>query len=205
MASDADSWMPGQPVSLTTRRSIVRTLAVEDISPALERWNSDPAIAGNVWHPPLPPAAYFRGLIAASDQKTRFSFLIQHRGSLRAVGYVKLFIDVARRVQVPTVALGERAFWNGELGTEAVRAVQRFAFEHLPVDAIESRVYAENVKVRERLRRFGYEEVAVTQEQRPGGGTRAVHVFQITREAWFERLPAVEEYLAQKPDPFEEG
>ncbi len=188
-------WQPGAPVRCETRRLVVRSLAVRDVTPQMFAWLTDDAVKQNVWHPAMAPEAFFRGLIKASDQRTRFAFAIVHKETSRLVGYAKLAIDVARRVQTPTVVLGERAYWNAELGTEAVRAIQRFGFEHLPVDAIESRVYAENVKVRERLLRFGYEE----QEPQDERGRR-VHVYRITKDAWYARCDAVEARLAALPD-----
>jgi RimJ/RimL family protein N-acetyltransferase len=195
-----EPWTPGAPVAIETRRTLVRTLHHEDVTPTVERWLEDPAIASNVWHPRAKGGDYFRGLIAACDQKTRFGFLIVHRASQRAIGFVKLHVDPARRVQVPTSALGERAYWNYELGTEAVRGVQRFAFEHLPVDHIESRVYEENAAVRSRLERFGYREVEPYFEVLPGGPRRRVHVFRISREEWLARSPEIEARLGRLPD-----
>jgi RimJ/RimL family protein N-acetyltransferase len=194
-------WQPGMPVRCETRRLVVRSLALRDVTPEVATWLADDAVAQNVWHPAMAPEAFFRGLIKASDQKTRFAFAIVHKQTNRLIGYAKLAIDVARRVQVPTVVLGERAYWSGELGTEAVRAIQRFGFEHLPVDAIESRVYAENVKVRERLLRFGYEEQETQEERAPGAArARRVHVYRITREAWYARYEATEARIAALPD-----
>lgn len=198
--SSQTTWQPGHPVTLETRRLIVRTLKTTDIDVHVLRWTEDPGIAGNVWHPPVPPAAYFEGLIAACDQRTRFAFLIQHRRSGRAIGYVKLQVEPERRSQTPTIVLGEREFWNAELGTEAIRAVQRFGFECLPVDQIESRVYAENRKVRERLLRFGYEEADVVSELLPGRAVRKVYVYRIGKERWFTLSPTIEARLAQHAD-----
>lgn len=187
-------------MTLETRRLIVRTLKTTDIDANVLRWVEDPAIAGNVWHPPVPPVAYFEGLIAACDQRTRFAFLIEHRRSGRPIGYVKLQVEPERRSQTPTIVLGEREYWNAELGTEAIRAVQRFGFECLPVDQIESRVYAENRKVRERLLRFGYDEADVVSELLPGRPARKVYVYRISKESWFALARTVEARLAQQPD-----
>lgn len=150
--------------------------------------------------PAAAAGAYFAGLIQASDQKTRFSFLVVHRSTGRSIGYVKLQIDVARRIQIPTVVLGEREFWGVKLGSEAVRAVQNFAFGFLPVDRIESRVYAENEPVRNRLLRSGHRETTVCREVTPDGQERTVHVYCIERDAWRSLSASIEARLATQPD-----
>src|SRR5690606_20786261 len=99
-----------------------------------------------------------------------------------------------------TVALGDRAYWNLELGTEATRAVTRFAFEHLPVDHVECRVYAENTKVHGRLLRYGYEHCVADLEVLPQRPPRDVHVFRTNRAAWLERAAQVDAHLATLPD-----
>lgn len=200
MTSDDCPWQPGEPVSLETRRLVVRTFTPADVDARVLRWSADPAVAENLWHPPVPPERYFAGLVGASDQRTRFTFLIVHRRTERPIGYIKLQIDPSRRTQTPSVALGERDYWNLELGTEAVRAVQRFAFEQLGVERIESRVYAQNRKVRERLLRFGYREVDVLSEIIPGRPLRKVHVYGIEKESWLARAPEVDARLAVLPD-----
>ncbi len=200
MTSELRPWQPGEPVSLETRRLVVRTFTTADVDAHVLRWSADPAVAENLWHPPMPPERYFAGLVGASDQRTRFTFIIVHRGTERAIGYIKLQIDPNRRTQTPSVALGEREYWNLELGTEAVRAVQRFAFEQLGVERIESRVYTQNRKVRERLLRFGYGEVDVLSEIVPGRALRKVHVYGIEKESWLARAPEIDARLAALPD-----
>ncbi len=193
------AWEPGAPVVLESRRLVVRTLAERDIGPRLTAWLADSRVSENVWHPSLPPEAFFRGLIRASDQKTHFSFALIHKSTGQLIGYAKLAIE--HGVQVPTVVLGERSFTSGELGTEAVRTIQHFGFSHFPVEAVESRVYAENTLVRERLLSSGYEEARHYEERAPGARqARQVYVYRITREAWYARRDAVEARLAALPD-----
>lgn len=194
------NWRLGDPVHLETRRLVVRTLTHEDVDARLLGWSSDPAIARNVWRPPLPPTAYFHGLVNASDQTTRFTFLIVHRSTDRAIGYAKLQVDTERRTQIPTVALGEREYWRAELGAEAGHVIQDFAFGVLPVDRAECRVYAENESVRKRLLHAGYRETDVYSEGTPAGPGREVHVYCIERDAWHTLSPAIEARLAEQPD-----
>ncbi len=195
-------WEPGVPVSLETRRLLVRSLSERDITARSTAWLTDHAIADNVWLPSMTAEAFFRGLIRASDQKSRFAFALVHKASSTLIGYAKLSIEAD--ALVPTAALGERAFWNGELGTEAARAIQHFGFSHFPSSAIESRVYSENTKVRERLLRSGYEETGVYDEPGQGNGrARQVYVYRITRDAWYARWDATEARLSALPDTFE--
>ncbi len=198
-----EEWAPGGPLFLETRRLVVRTLTEADIAPHVYAWLDDPAVSGNVWHPNMPRAAYFRGLLQASDGRRHFTLGIFHKATAHLIGYIKLQIDERRRVMVPTTVLGERAYWNGELGTEATRVVQRFAFERLGVEHVESRVYAENEKVRARLLRLGYAEMGSYEEghaQSSGGAARRVYVYRMAREQWLNRAPAIDERLAQLPD-----
>lgn len=198
-----EAWTPGAPLYLETRRLVVRTLTETDLAPHMYAWLDDPTVSGNVWHPNMPRAAYFRGLIQAADGKRHFALGVFHKATAQLIGYIKLQIDEERHVMVPTTVLGERAYWNGELGTEATRAVQRFAFERLGVEHVESRVYAENEKVRARLLRLGYTEAGSYEErlaQAAGAQARRVHVYRMAREEWLSRAPAIDERLAQLPD-----
>lgn len=171
-------WQPGSSVSLETPRLQIRTLTEADAE-VMRDWLAEPAFRENLWLPDLDLSMYFVWMARGADQRTRFAFALAQAEQL--VGFAKLAVDAERRTQIPTVALRDATVRDRGLGTEATWALLTFGFEHLPVDRAEFRLYAENVRLRQRLERLGCREVRAYDEQVPGRASRRVHSFALER------------------------
>ncbi len=202
MEGGSSSWTPGQPISIETRRLWLRTLTPEDVTDDdVLRWTGDEARTAHVWSPAADRAEYMRGLARVCDNRTHFALGVFHKKSDQLIGYLKIQIDPRARALVPTTVIGDARFAGGYFGTEAARAAQRFLLEHLELDAIMPRVYADNAGTLRLLERFGYSIVQRYPEKAPGGGpVREVCVLYISRQDWFAHSPEGEARLAQAPD-----
>ncbi len=172
------SWQPGSPVSLETARLWIRTLTEAD-AVVMRDWLAEPALRENLWLPDVDLSMYWVWMARGADQRTRFAFALAQAEQL--VGFAKLAVDEAQRTQIPTVALRDAALRSRGLGAEATWALLTFGFEHLPVDRAELRLYADNVRLRERLELLGCREIRVYEEHAPGRSPRRVHSFALER------------------------
>ncbi len=85
--------------------------------------------------------------------------------------------------------LGEKGHWGRGIGTETIRLLTGFGFEHEGADRVFACGVADyNVRSRRAFQRVGYEIVA-TIEQQPGSKARYCYDLALTREAFGQEEP----------------
>jgi RimJ/RimL family protein N-acetyltransferase len=93
--------------------------------------------------------------------------------------------------------IGEKDHWGRGIGTETIRLLTEFGFEHEDVDRIFACDVADyNVRSRKAFQRVGYETIA-TIEQEPGSKARCYYDLALTREA-FEQERAKSQRLVDR-------
>ena len=87
------------------------------------------------------------------------------------------------------LVIGDRAFWNRGLGTEATALLVRFAFDTLNLHRVALRVYEDNAPARRVYEKVGF---VLEGHQRDGdfrdGRYRDVLLYSILRPEWEERV-----------------
>jgi RimJ/RimL family protein N-acetyltransferase len=93
--------------------------------------------------------------------------------------------------------IGEKDHWGRGIGTETIRLLTEFGFEHEDVDRVFACDVADyNVRSRKAFQRVGYEIVAMI-KQEPGNKARYCYDLALTREA-FEQERAKSQRLVDK-------
>jgi [ribosomal protein S5]-alanine N-acetyltransferase len=180
--------------TIRTRRLILRPLALSD-APAIQRhfnnWNIVKNLAAVVpWPYPDDGAEFFIKLqaekIAAGEEIYQWALVLQ-TGDGEAIGNIR-FVPGA---DVPT---GNRGFWLAEpywnrgLMTEAITAVNDFAFRTLGVESFYVSNAVSNAASRRVKQKTGAEFVGYIELAHHNGESKA-EKWKVTRESWLGRNP----------------
>jgi RimJ/RimL family protein N-acetyltransferase len=193
----AVQWKPGQRIELLGPRVFIRTMRVSDAGD-VARWYGDEETYRFVWKPNLSPEDYVKGLVAASDQITKFAFVFGPKDGA-PIGHAKLQISEEYNGihAAPTFAIGDREKRGAFYGRGASAALHWFAFEYLDADVIAPRIYEENARLVELMSKRGFE---ATKRYQPRGD-RPVVVFELDREGWLRRYSTERDFtLRVLPD-----
>lgn len=103
------------------------------------------------------PAAGYQAFIEAIDKDdSRTGYVIEQLDGGVAVGACSLFtIEPAPRTAVLGIWLGT-PYWDSGLGTDAVRTLCRFAFDHMNLQRIELTVFETNPRARRAYEKVGF-------------------------------------------------
>jgi RimJ/RimL family protein N-acetyltransferase len=126
---------------------LVRLRAAEpEDAPAMHRWMNDPEVIDNL-------GARYPTSVAVHLERTRHvelafgaaPFVIEAMAEARPIGWVALRRAAPEdRCAVLGIAIGEKDFWDGGYGTDAMRTVCRFGFDMMNLHRIELDVYPAN-------------------------------------------------------------
>ena len=118
---------------------------------------NDPEVGEGLglWMPK--PTQGFRAFVEAAEKDpTKQPFVIERLDDRRAIGGCSLFdIALANRSALLGIWLG-RPYWDAGYGTDAVRTLCRFAFEHMNLQRIELNVFATNPRARAAYEKVGF-------------------------------------------------
>ncbi|MBA4180397.1 MAG: RimJ/RimL family protein N-acetyltransferase [Anaerolinea sp.] len=151
----------------------LRTREPED-EPLLYQWFNDPEVTEHLsLRYPLSHAQEKQFIESASSIGYNYaSFGVETIAEGRLIGGVGLeHVSPENRSAVLGIAIGDKAFWNGGYGTDAMRVLSRFGFAMMNLHRIELEVYADNERAI-----HVYEKVGFQLE-----GTRREAVFKFGR------------------------
>jgi RimJ/RimL family protein N-acetyltransferase len=103
------------------------------------------------------PVSGFRAFVeAAAKDPSRATFAIERIEGRVPVGGCSLFqIETAARSAVLGIWLG-KPYWDAGLGTDAVRTLCRFGFDHVNLQRIELTVFETNARARRAYEKVGF-------------------------------------------------
>jgi RimJ/RimL family protein N-acetyltransferase len=108
-----------------------------------------------IWMPQ--PAQGFTAFVEAAEKDpTKQPFVIERIEDREPIGGCTLFeISLAARTALLGIWLG-KPYWDAGLGTDAVRTLCRFGFEHMNLQRIELNVFATNPRARRAYEKVGF-------------------------------------------------
>lgn len=112
-------------------------------------WVNDPEITGTLSDNFLYPhskedtESFFRGIVEGKSNVK--SFIIAFKDSLEYIGQIDLYrFDWKNRNSLLGIVIGRKELLSKGYGSEAIRVLQKFAFEELNLNRIELEVYEYN-------------------------------------------------------------
>jgi RimJ/RimL family protein N-acetyltransferase len=132
--------------------------------------------------------------IYRSTSERAFCFMMEHEGRpigecwLQAMNLRRLLMRLpGRDLHRIDLMIGEKQFWGQGLGTEAIRLLTSFGFDHQQADRIYACGVADyNPRSRQAFRKVGYEVTGVVTEK-PGGKMRFSTDLCLTRDKYLGR------------------
>jgi RimJ/RimL family protein N-acetyltransferase len=125
--------------------------------PTLNDLINDPEVGEGLglWMP-QPTQGFAAFVEAAEKDPTKQPFVIERLEDREAIGGCSLFdIALANRSAGLGIWLG-KPYWDAGYGTDAVRTLCRFAFEHMNLQRIELNVFATNPRARRAYEKVGF-------------------------------------------------
>ena len=105
---------------------------------------------------PQPVSGYQAFIEMAEKDDAKSMFVIERLEGGIPVGACSFFmIDVAPRTAVLGIWLG-KPYWDGGLGTDAVRTICRFGFDHMNLQRIELNVFDTNPRAKRAYEKVGF-------------------------------------------------
>lgn len=140
---------------------LVRLRAREpEDEPLLHEWFNDPEVTQHLTiRYPLSHAQEKEFIEGASRVGYNLaSFGVETITESRLIGGVGLeSVSPENRSAILGIAIGDKAFWNGGYGTDAMRVLCRFGFEMMNLHRIELEVYAENARAIHVYEKVGFQ------------------------------------------------
>jgi RimJ/RimL family protein N-acetyltransferase len=129
----------------------------------MRRWVNDPEITNTLSDVFLFPHSKnetesFLSMMVEGKSSAK-SFVIADKDSLDYIGQIDLFkIDWKNRFALLAVVIGRKEYLGKGYGSEAIRILQRFAFEELNLNRIELEVYEYNERAYKCYLKCGFKE-----------------------------------------------
>jgi len=174
-------------------RIALREYRISDLD-SISQWVNDPEITNTLSDVFLYPhsrneSETYLNVIMEGKSSTK-SFVIAEKDSLEYIGQIDLFnLDWKNRFAVMAIVIGKKEYLGKGYGSEAIRVLQKFAFEELNLNRIELDVYDYNARAYKCYLKCGYkEEGRMRQKLFKNGRYRDVIRMAILKEE-FEELP----------------
>ncbi|HEX8580033.1 MAG TPA: GNAT family N-acetyltransferase, partial [Allosphingosinicella sp.] len=124
-------------------------------------WLNDPQVSGylETRHSPQDMASVraFVESVAARDNEVLFGIFLREDG--RHIGNIKVGpIHPWHRLADVSLLIGDKGCWGRGFAAEAIEALSRYAFAHLPVEKLSASMYWENEGSRRAFLKAGYRE-----------------------------------------------
>lgn len=140
---------------------LVRLRAREpEDEPLLYRWFNDPEVTQHLTLRYPLSHAQEKAFIESTSRigYNNASFGVETIAESRLIGGVGLEnVSPENRSAILGIAIGDKAFWDGGYGTDAMRVLCRFAFEMMNLHRIELEVYAENARAIHVYQKVGFQ------------------------------------------------
>ncbi|MEK4251868.1 GNAT family N-acetyltransferase [Paenibacillus sp. FSL W7-1287] len=174
-------------------RIALREYRISDLD-SISQWVNDPEITNTLSDVFLYPhsrneSETYLNVIMEGKSSTK-SFVIAEKDSLEYIGQIDLFnLDWKNRFAVMAIVIGKKEYLGKGYGSEAIRVLQKFAFEELNLNRIELDVYDYNARAYKCYLKCGFkEEGRMRQKLFKNGRYRDVIRMAILKEE-FEELP----------------
>jgi RimJ/RimL family protein N-acetyltransferase len=124
---------------------------------ALNDLINDPDVGGGLGMAmPQPVSGFMAFVEAGARDPSRETFVIERIEGRVPVGGCSLFqIETAARSAALGIWLG-KPYWESGLGTDAVRTLCRFAFDHMNLQRIELTVFETNARAKRAYEKVGF-------------------------------------------------
>jgi len=159
---------------------------------SIRQWVNDPEITNTLSDVFLYPhskneSETFLNMIMEGKSSTK-SFVIAEKDSLEYIGQIDLFkLDWKNRFALLAIVIGRKEYHGKGYGSEAIRVLQKFAFEELNLNRIELDVYDYNVRAYKCYLKCGFkEEGRMRQKLFRNGRFRDVIKMAILKEEYEE-------------------
>jgi RimJ/RimL family protein N-acetyltransferase len=131
----------------------------------------DPDVGGNLGMAmPQPISGYKAFLEATEKDPSRSLFVIERLEDRVPIGGCSFFmIETASRTAVLGIWLG-KPYWDEGLGTDAVRTLCRFGFDHMNLQRIELDVFETNPRAKRAYEKVGFIVEGTRRRARFAGG-----------------------------------
>lgn len=174
-------------------RIALREYRISDLD-SISQWVNDPEITNTLSDVFLYPhsrneSETYLNVIMEGKSSTK-SFVIAEKDSLEYIGQIDLFnLDWKNRFALMAIVIGKKEYLGKGYGSEAIRVLQKFAFEELNLNRIELDVYDYNARAYKCYLKCGFkEEGRMRQKLFKNGRYRDVIRMAILKEE-FEELP----------------
>lgn len=165
---------------LRGERVLLRPLEPQDL-PALVKWGADPVLAGlmeGAYPPDLAEAPAWLARLRANRYNQRFAILT---AAQHLIGDVELDHIAWRSGHAELrVCIGEREWWNQGYGTDAVRTLVRYGFEHLGLRVVYLRVDRGNARAVRCYEKCGFRKEGWLIREGARGTRREILLMQVT-------------------------
>ena len=166
----------------------IRLRAIErtDI-PAFLRWFNDPEVRENLLlFAPMSVAQeelWFENKLQKNDEYL-FAIEAHVEDAWVHIGNVGLHaIDWKNGSTIFGIAIGEKAYWNKGYGTDATRAMLRFAFAELNLHRVELEVFANNARAMRAYEKAGFKREGTRRQANfHDGQYRDAHIMAVLQE-----------------------
>ena len=176
---------------LLGERIALRDYRTSDLD-SIRQWVNDPEITNTLSDVFLYPhskneSETFLNMIMEGKSSTK-SFVIAEKDSLEYIGQIDLFkLDWKNRFALLAIVIGRKEYLGKGYGSEAIRVLQKFAFEELNLNRIELDVYDYNVRAHKCYLKCGFkEEGRMRQKLFRNGQFRDVIKMAILKEEYEE-------------------
>ena len=182
------TWKPKDPVRLTTRRFVIRSMTARDVTPTFLRWQNDRELrAGQNLHAPRVTREIALKTIKSADNARRFYLLICATIAETPIGFFGVNADHADGFAETIVVIGDRHWWGKSVVTEARAALLDFLFDEVGMRKVLGKPHARNLAsvFNYRVQGFNCEGVLREQLKSVADGTPLDQmVFGLLRDDW---------------------
>lgn len=172
------------------KQIFLRSLREEDVYGRWWQWFNDPVVTehmnkGYEANTPEKQLDFYRTMSASN---TDLVLGICDRETQRHIGNTaihKIREQVGKCVGNFGIIVGEKEFWGKGIGTESWHLMVHYAFEHLGLDAIETKIFSTNLASIRIAEKMGFQRTAVAKNELVKNGQPVDRlVFRLEKTQW---------------------
>ena len=135
-------------------------------APQFHRWINDPEVTQHITaRYPLSMAQEKKHLEDGAAPDYRLALFATETLEGKLIGWCGLHADAPENHSASLgISIGEKAYWNGGYGTDTMRVLCRFGFEHMNLHRIELTVFATNPRAVRVYEKVGFQHEGCLRE-----------------------------------------
>lgn len=183
------NWKWGTPLTLETKRFILKSIDPENIPEELITWYADPEVMLHMSDQPNLNQQQLSSLFSVFNNKNKIALLAFDKRDDTLVGLFRIFINPQNARAETSVLIGNRKYWGDNVVIEARTRIQDFLFFSLKLHKICGYVRARNFPALFNYARLGFSKEGIAKEQVRGrdGTFEDVVNFGLLRSTWQEK------------------